>query len=105
LKPLYSILKSRHFWGLTGTGIALYFLVFVVLGKIDVSGIMPPANKIANAIIDVWPRLPFFTVKKESVDGGKGQEVDYTVPTRQITPQEIARMSATNAVVQPVAPK
>jgi hypothetical protein len=104
LKPFYSILKSPRLWGLTGTALALYFLVFVVLGNIDV-GWMFPTQKIANAILEVWPRMPFFTVQKESINGGQGQEMHYTVPTRQLTPQEIARMEATNAAAHPVAPK
>ena len=104
MKPLYSILKSTRLWGLTGTAIGLYFLVFVVLGNIDV-GWMFPTQKIAKAIIEVWPNLPFFSVHKESINGGKGQEIEYTVPTRQLTPQEIARMGATNAVAQPAASK
>jgi hypothetical protein len=104
LKPLYSILKSTRLWGLTGTALVLYFLLFVVLGNIDVSGIYP-AQKIANAILEVWPRLPFFAVQKETINGGNAQEVDYTVPTRQLTPLEIARMEGTNGVAHPAAPK
>jgi len=105
LKPLYSILKSPRLWGLTGTALALYFLVFVVLGKLDVSWIMPPTDKIANALLEVWPRLPFFAVQTESINGGNGREIYYTVPTRQLTPQEIARMGATNGAVHPAVPK
>ena len=105
MKPLSSILKSPRLWGLTGTALVLYFLVFVVFGKLDVSGIMPPTDKIANAILNVWPRMPFFAVQKETIDGGKGQEIYYTVPTRQLTPQELARMGATNVVTHPAAPK
>jgi molecular chaperone DnaK (HSP70) len=105
VKAVYLILKSRHLWGLTGTAFALYFLVFVVLGNIDV-GWMLPTQKIANAILEVWPRLPFFAMQKESINGGKQQEIRYTVPTRQLTPQEIARMmEATNAAAHPVQPK
>ena len=104
MKPLYSILKSPRLWGLTGTALALYFLVFVVLGNIDV-GWMFPTQKIANAILEAWPRMPFFAVQKESVNGGNGREIYYTVPTRQLTPQEIVRMGATNGVARPAAPR
>lgn len=89
---------------MTGIALALYFLLFVVLGNIDVSGVFP-TEKIANAIIEVWPRMPFFTVEKEPVNGGKGQEIDYTVPSRLLTPQEIARMGGTNVAAHPAAPK
>jgi hypothetical protein len=109
LKPLYSILKSPRLWGLTGTALVLYFLVFVVFGKLDMSWIMPDTNQIARTFMSVWPRLPFFAVQKENVTGVngqvQGQEIYYTVPTRQFTPQELARMGATNAATQPAAPK
>lgn len=104
MNPLYSILKSTRLWGLTGTALVLYFLVFVVLGNIDV-GWMFPTQKIANAILEAWPRMPFFAVQQNSINGGKGQEIEYTVPTRQLTPQEIARMGATNGAAHPAAPK
>ena len=105
MKPPSSILKSRRLWGLSGTALVLYFLVFVVFGNLDVSWLMPPTDKIAQAIIEVWPRLPFFAVQTESVNGGKDREIYYTVPTRQFTPQELARMGATNAVAHPSPPK
>jgi hypothetical protein len=105
LKPISSILKSTRLWGLTGTALVLYFLVFVVFGKLDMSWIMPDTNQIARTFMSVWPQMPFFAVQKESVNGGKGQEIYYTVPTRQFTPQELARMGATNAAVHPAAPK
>jgi len=105
LKPLYSILKSPRLWGLTGTALGLYLLVFVVLGNIKIKGIMPDTIQIARTMIEVWPRMPFFAVEKESVNGGKGQEIYYTVPTRQFTPQELARMGMTNTAAHPAAPK
>ena len=105
MKSLYSILKSSRLWGLTGTALVLYFLVFVVLGKLDMGWIMPNTNQIARTLIEVWPRMPFFAVQKESVNGGKGQEIYYTVPTRQFTPQELARMGVTNAAAHPAVPK
>ena len=105
MKPLYSILKSPRLWGLTGTALVLYFLVFVVFGKLDMSWIMPDTNEIARTFMSVWPRLPFFAVQKESVNGGKDQEIYYTVPTLQFTPKELAQMGATNAVPHPAAPK
>jgi hypothetical protein len=89
---------------MTGIALALYFLLFVVLGNIDVSGIFP-TEKIAKTILEVWPRMPFFAVQRETVNGGKDQEIYYTVPTRQLTRQEIARLEATNGVMHPAAPK
>jgi hypothetical protein len=105
LKPLYSILRSPRLWGLTGTAVVLYFLVFVVFGKLDMSWIMPNTDEIARTFISVWPRMPFFTVQKEPSPDGKGQVIYYTVPTRQLTPTEIARMGMTNGAIRPAAPK
>ena len=99
-----SIFKSRHLWGLTGTGIVLYFVVFVVFGRVNVGGIMPDTNRIAQTLIEVWPKMPFFAMEKVPINGGKGQEIYYTVPTRQITPQELARMGVTNATLHPAPP-
>jgi hypothetical protein len=101
---LATIFRSRRLWGLTGTAVILYFLVVVVLGRIDMSWIMPNTKEIARAIITIWPRMPFFQVDREQVAGG--QEVYYTVPTRQLTPQELARMGVTtNATAHPAPPK
>ena len=105
MKPLYSFIKSPRLWGLTGTAVVLYFLVFVVFGKLDMSWIMPNTEEIARTIISVWPRMPFFAVQKESANDGNGQVIYYTVPTRQLTAQELARMGITNAAVHPAAPK
>jgi hypothetical protein len=105
LKLIVSFFKSRRLWGLTGTGLVLYFVVFVVFGKVNLNGIMPDTDQIARTLIEVWPKLPFFTVEKMPINGGKGQEVYYTVPTRQLTPQELAQMGVTNATPPPAQPK
>ncbi len=105
LKRLSSILKSPRLWGLTGTGIVLYFLVFVLFGKTDMSWIMPDTNQLARTMIDVWPRMPFFAVQKEASSDGNGTIVYYTVPTRQLSAKEIALMGMTNAAVHPATPK
>jgi hypothetical protein len=105
LKRLTSILKSPRLWGLTATGIVLYFLVFVLFGKTDMSWIMPDTNQLARTMIDVWPRMPFFAVQKEASSDGDGTVVYYTVPTRQLSAKEIALMGMTNAAVHPAVPK
>ena len=105
MKPFSSLLKSRRLWGLSGTALVLYLLVFVVFRNLDMSWIMPPTDKIAQALIEAWPRLPIFAVQTETVNGGKDREIYYTVPTRQFTPQELARMGATNSAMPPFPPK
>jgi len=104
LNHLNSILKSRHRWGLAGTALVLYFLAFVVFGKVNVGWMLPDTDKFARTLIAVWPKMPFFTVEKEPVNGGKGEEVYYTVPTRQFTAQELAQMGVTNATVHTAQP-
>jgi len=79
-----------RFMGITGLFLVLYIVVFGVFGNVDVSGLLP--IKLATEIQEAWPQMPFFTVQKEPVNGGHGQEIYYTVPTRQITPQELAQM-------------
>ena len=70
------------------------------------SWIMPNTDEIARTFISLWPRMPFFQVQKEKVfDGGTDEVIYYTVPTRQLTPQELARMGVTNAVARPAATK
>jgi len=111
LKPPRSILKSTRLWGLTGTALVLYFVVFVLCGKLDMSWIMPNTRDIALTFMQVWPQMPFFAVQKENVTDAQGQVqgevIYYTVPTRQFTPQELARMGVgtTNATIHPAAPK
>jgi hypothetical protein len=103
LNTLLSILKSTRLWGLMGTAVVLYFLIFVVFGKLDMSWLMPPTNQIAEAIIDVWPKMPFF-VQKQTLENGQ-VEIRYTVPTHQLTRAEMERLGITNAASHPAAPQ
>jgi hypothetical protein len=94
---------------LAGTAVVLYFLIVVVLGRLDMSWLMPDTNQIARTLIEVWPHMPFFEASKgpENDVNGKnaGQVIYYTVPTRQLTPQELAKMGMTNAAAHPMPPK
>ncbi len=99
MKTLASFFKSRRLWGLTGTALVLYLLVFVVFGKVDVGWLLPDTNRFARTLIAAWPKMPFFEVDKERVKGG--EEVYYTVPTRQFTAKELAQMGVTNATGHP----
>ena len=83
----------------------MYLLLFVVLGKVDMSWAMPDTTRLAKAMIEVWPHMPFFAVEKVSAANSDGTYIYYTVPTRQITPQELAKMGATNQDAQPARPK
>ena len=103
LNRVASFFKSRRLWGIAGTAVGLYFLVFVVLGKLNMSWIMPDTNQLARSVMVAWQDLPFFTTKKETSDDG--QYIYYTVPTKQFTAKDMARMGVTNAVAKPAAPK
>ena len=103
LKFIGSILKSPRTWGLIGTAVVLYFLTFVVFGKLNMSWIMPDTNQLARSVMIAWQDLPFFTTKRETSDDG--QYIYYTVPTKQFTAKQLAQMGVTNGVVTPAAPK
>lgn len=78
-----------RFMGITGISLLLYCVVIGLFGNVDISGYLP--MRLAASIQMAWPEMPFFSMKKEPVGGG--QEIYYTVPTRQLTPQEVAQMS------------
>src|SRR5271168_2679100 len=100
---LPAFLRSPRLWGITGLSLVAYVLVFDVFGNIDISGLLP--IKLATSIQREWPDLPFFSVEKETINHGKSQEVYYTVPTRQLTAQEIAQLEAQGQQPKPtVAP-
>jgi hypothetical protein len=105
VKRAFSFLKSPRTWGLAGTAIALYFVIFVVFGRLDMSWIMPDTNQIAHTFMNTWPHLPFFAVQKDSAEPGGGQYIYYTVPTRQFTSRQLAQMGLTNALAHPAPPK
>jgi hypothetical protein len=82
--------------GIAALSVVAYVLVFVVFGKTDVSGLLPasPAARFH------WPDLPYFFVEKAPAQDG-GTETYYTVPTRQLTPGEVAQLRGTNEVARP----
>ena len=96
-------LLRRRVLGLTGTALVFYLIFGVALAKVDVSWLLP-TGKMANAVIVFWRDLPFFTVAKGPVVNGKGQATYYTVPTQQVTRQEMALMMGTNAIAHPAPP-
>jgi hypothetical protein len=77
--------------GLALTALLGYLLVFVVLGKTDVSWMVSKGA----AYRFHWPDLPRFFVRKETTSDGR-EETVYSVPSRQLTAQELAQLSATN---------
>ena len=86
-----------------GTAAGLYFLTFVVFGKLNMGWIMPDTNQLARKIMIDWQDLPFFTAEQETSDDGK--YIYYTVPTKQFTAKQRAQMGMTNAVAKPAPPK
>ncbi len=80
-----------RFFGITSLCLLGYIVVIGIFGNVDISGLLP--NRMALTIQYAWPQMPFFTVEREPVNGGRGEEIIYTVPTRQLTPQEIALLS------------
>jgi hypothetical protein len=68
-----------------------YIIVIGVFGRMDISPYLP--RELAASIQNTWPQLPFFDVQRRPLADGQGEVIYYTVPTRQLTPQEIARIS------------
>jgi hypothetical protein len=89
--------------GLAGTALVYYLVFGVALAKVDVGWLLP-TDKMAREVIAFWRDLPYFTVEKGPAPNGDGQATYYTVPTRQVTPQEMAWMMGTNAMAHPVPP-
>jgi hypothetical protein len=94
-------MRALPLWLVRTAGLGLVallgsFLLFGVLGKYDISWALP-WKKMFRA---PWPDLPFFSSWKTTAQDGQ-QETIYQVPTRQLTPQEIAHLRytppATNA--------
>jgi hypothetical protein len=77
--------------GLAVTAFLFYLLVFVVFGRTDVSWLISknPAPHF------YWPDLPHFFVSKETTPSGQ-EETIYSVPSRQLTAQELSQLGATN---------
>lgn len=86
-----------RFMGITGLFLIGYIVLVGIFGNTDISPYLP--MQLATSIETHWPELPFFAVQKRPMDDGKGEEVYFTVPTRQLTPQEIAALEK----VRPVA--
>ena len=78
-----------------------YCLVFFVFAKTDVGWFLPPQE----AKQFHWPNLPRFMTWEQSSPDGKAPEVIYTVPTRQLTSEELAQLPpATKQAAKPAAP-
>ncbi len=82
--------RAPRLLGLAATGLAAWLLVFVVLGRTDVSGLLPKAPRAFY-----WPSLPRFLVWNQRAPDGR-EETVYTVPSHQLTAREMTCM--TNAV-------
>ena len=86
--------------GITTLFLLGYIVVIGIFGNIDISPLLP--EKLAAAIQDAWPKLPFFQTQTETDSNGE-QVTYYTVPTRQFTPQELAEMRKAEAAQRKAA--
>lgn len=80
-----------RFMGITGLFLIGYIVVIGIFGNTDISSLLP--TTLARNIQVHWPDLPFFKTQKFVTHDDT--ETFYTVPTRQLTPEEIARLKAT----------
>jgi hypothetical protein len=102
MNALPRFLKSTRLWGLLGTGVVLYVFFIYVLGRIDMTWAMPDTDRMARAIIKVWPQMPFFVQTQQTK---QGEVVYYNVSTHLLTPAEMKQMGLTNAMAQPAKPR
>ena len=102
MNALARLCKSVRFWGLLGTAVVLYVFFFVILGRLNMTWLMPDTYGIARNIIMVWPQMPFFVQREQTA---QGEVVTYTVSTHLITPAELKRAGVTNAVAAPAKPR
>jgi hypothetical protein len=96
-------LLRRRVLGLAGTALGFYLVFGVLLAKVNVGWLLP-TDKMAGEVIVFWRDLPFFNVEKVPDANGNGEVTYYTVPTRQVTRQEMAQMMGTNAAANPAPP-
>jgi len=99
---LLSLFQWRRVTGIAVLFALGYFLLFGVLGNVDVSWLFPK-DKPGTKLRAHWPSLPFFTMRQEPTPDGKGTIRYYTVPTRQLTAQEIAALEANGKPTSPPA--
>lgn len=90
------IFQWHRVLGISALSLAAYFLIFVVFGKTEVGWRMS-----SSAVRFQWPNLPAFTVEKSSSPQGEDHETIYTVPSRQLTPRELAQIEAANRTAKP----
>jgi hypothetical protein len=86
----------RRLLGLAVIALAGYLLIFVVLGRTDVSWVLPQTSPHHFE----WPVLSRFLSWKETAPDG-GQETVYSVPSRRLTPGELNQLEATNGTTAP----
>jgi hypothetical protein len=88
-----------RFMGISTICLLGYIVIIGIFGNTDISGFLP--QETAKAIATRWPNLPFFKTQRQTLDDDQ-QETYFTVPTRQLTPQELAALMATGTKPKPV---
>jgi len=87
-----------RFMGISTLFLTGYIVIIGIFGKTDISPLLP--TELASSIQAHWPDMPFFTARKEFLHNGKEEKIFLTVPTRQLTPQEIAALEAVRPPVK-----
>jgi hypothetical protein len=90
------IFRWHRILGISALSLAAYFVIFVVFGKTEVGW-----RTSTGAPRFQWPNLPAFTVEKSSSLQSEDQETIYTVPSRQLTPRELAQIDASHRTEKP----
>jgi len=93
--------KWYRFMGITSICLIGYIVVIGIFGQTDISPLLP--QETAKSIAVHWPDMPFFRSQQRLIDDGKQQETFFRVPTRQLTPKEIAALKATGPEPKPAS--
>ena len=81
-----------RFMGITTICLLGYIVIIGIFGSTDISPLLP--QETAKSIAVHWPDMPFFKSQKQISDDGQ-VETFYRVPTRELSPAEIAALKAT----------
>jgi len=91
----FALFQWQRIVGISSLSLVTFLLVFFVFGRIKIGGFLPvTSGRMA------WPDLPAFFSQKSTTPDGE-TEARFSVPTRQLTAQELSQMGATGPNAAP----
>ena len=98
-----SLFQWHRIIGISALSAVAFAFAVLVLPHIDATWIVRDDSPHKSIRVQ-WPILPFFTARTETAPDGKSEETYLTVPTRQLTAQELAQFEAEKKESQSHAP-